>query len=86
MDAIIVAAVQISAHAEVGYLDGEVFAHQAVARSQVPMDKVQRGEVLHPRGDLSGHVAQVAVAVKWRNGVKTPPDQGSGRKNETSLT
>lgn len=69
MNAIVVTAVQVPAHAKVGDLYGEVFTHQAVACSQVSMDKVQRGQVLHPRGDLSGHVAQVAVAAEGRNRV-----------------
>lgn len=77
LDAIVVTAVQISAHAKVGYLDGEVFAYQAITRGQVPVYKVQRGEVLHPWGYLSRHVAQVAVAVGGRSSVKTAADQSS---------
>jgi len=66
LDAVVVAAVQVSAHAEVGDLYRVVLAHQAVPRGQVPMDKVQGGEVLHPRGDLRRHVAQTAEAGEQR--------------------
>jgi len=48
LDAVVVAAVQVSAHPKVGDLDGEAAVHQAVPGGQVTVHKVQRCQVLHP--------------------------------------
>lgn len=62
MDAVVVAAVQVSAHPEVSDLDGEASVQQAVPGGQVTVHKVQRGQVFHPRGDLHRHVEEVREA------------------------
>lgn len=59
LDAVVVPTVQVSAHAKVSDLYRVVFTNQAIPRGQVSMDKVQRGEVLHPRCYLSCHIAQM---------------------------
>jgi len=64
LDAIVVPAVQVAAHAEVGDLDGAAAAHQAVAGGQVPVHEVQRRQVLHARGDLHRHAHQLPVAAE----------------------
>lgn len=48
LDAVVVSAVQVPAHAKVSDLDGVVLPHQTVPRGQVSVDKVERGEVPHP--------------------------------------
>lgn len=48
LDSVVVAAVQVPAHAEVGDLDGELSVQEAVPRGQISMHKVQRRQVLHP--------------------------------------
>lgn len=49
LDAVVVTAVQISAHPKVCDFDGEASVQQAVPSSQVAVYKVQRRQVLHPR-------------------------------------
>jgi hypothetical protein len=56
LDTVIIPSVEIPAHAKVGDFDGEIFPNQAVPGGQVPMHKVQRGEITHARGDLGPHV------------------------------
>lgn len=56
LDAVVVAAVKVSAHPEVGDLDGESSVQQAVPGGQVAVHKVQGRQVLHPRRDLHRHV------------------------------
>lgn len=48
LDAVVVAAVQVSAHPKVSNLDGEAAVQQAVPGGQVPVHEVQRRQVLHP--------------------------------------
>lgn len=66
LDPVVVAGVQVAAHAEVGDLDvtpaalllsavAPLAAHQAVASRQVAVHKVEGGEEFHSRGDLAGH-------------------------------
>lgn len=62
LDAVVVAAVQVSAHPEVSDLDGEASVQQAVPGGQVTVHKVQRRQVFHPRGDLHRHVEEVREA------------------------
>ena len=62
LDAVVIAAVQVAAHAEISNLDGIVLPHQTVACSQVAVYKFERGQVLHSRGNLCRHVLQVTVA------------------------
>lgn len=45
------------------------------------MDKIQRGEVLHPRGDLSSHVTQVAIAEERRETASSAGYTKYERKN-----
>ncbi len=59
LDAVVVTAVQVSAHPKVGNLDGEATVQQAVPGGQVAVHKVQRRQVLHPRRDLHRHVKEV---------------------------
>lgn len=49
LDAVVVAAVQVPAHPEIGDLDGEASVQQAVSGCQVAVHKVQRRQVFHPR-------------------------------------
>lgn len=62
LDPVVVSSVQVSAHAEVGDLYCVVLTHEAIARGQIAVDKVERGQVLHARGDLHGHPNQFTVA------------------------
>ena len=66
LDPIVVSSIQVSAHAEVCYLDMTLAAsilsaltllppNQAVARGQVPVHKVERRQELHSRCDLARH-------------------------------
>lgn len=59
LDAVVVAAVQVSAHPEISNFDGEASVQQAVPGRQVTMHKVQRRQVFHPWGDLHRHVEEV---------------------------
>lgn len=62
LDAVVVAAVQVSAHAEVRDLDGELPVQEAVPRGQVTVDEVQRRQIFHPRRYLDRHMQQVCHA------------------------
>lgn len=48
LDAVVVAAVQVSTHPEIGDLDGEAPVQEAVPGGQVTVHEVQRRQVLHP--------------------------------------
>lgn len=62
LDPVVVSSVQVSTHAEIGYLYGVVLTHQAVAGGQVTVDKVERGQVFHTRCNLYSHPNQLTVA------------------------
>lgn len=66
LDPVVVAGVQVAAHAEVSDLDvapttlllsavAPLAPHQAVTSRQVPVHKVEGGQKFHSRGDLAGH-------------------------------
>lgn len=57
---VIVGAVDVAGHAKVPDLHHQAVADQAVAGGQVPVDKVQRGQVHHPGGDLGGDLQHLA--------------------------
>lgn len=59
LDAVVVTAVQISAHPKVCDFDSEASVQEAVSSSQVAVYKVQRRQVLHPRWDLHRHMEKV---------------------------
>lgn len=65
LDAIVVAAVQVSAHPKVGNLDGEASVQHAVPGGQVAVHKVQRLQILHPWRDLDRHVEEVGQTGGW---------------------
>lgn len=44
---VIVPSIEVPAHAEVGDFDGEIFPNQAVPCGQVPMYKVECGQIAH---------------------------------------
>lgn len=83
LDPVVIPTVEVPAHAKVCNLDGVVVPHQAVASCQIPVHKVQRCQVLHPRGDLGGHVQQVGVAAEKEN--VTKGNQGSSPTLKTWL-
>lgn len=53
---VIVVGVDIPRHAEVGDLDDQATAHQAVPCGQVTMNEPLGGQVAHPTGDLHADV------------------------------
>lgn len=83
LDPVVIPTVKVPAHAKVCNLDGVAVPHQAVASCQIPVHKVQRCQVLHPRGDLGGHVQQVGVAAVKGN--ITKKNQCSSPTLKTSL-
>lgn len=64
LDPVVVSSVQVPTHAEISDLYGVVLTHQAVAGCQIPMDKVERGEVLHTRCNLHCHANEFTVAAE----------------------
>lgn len=53
---VVIRAVDVPGHSKVSDLDHQALPHQAVSGGQVAVDEVQRGQVDHARGDLSGDV------------------------------
>lgn len=55
LDPVVVSSVEIPTHAKISNLYGVILTHQAVARCQIPVHKVERGQVLHTRCNLHSH-------------------------------
>ena len=62
LDAIVIAAVQVPAHAKVSNLNGVVLPNQTVPGSQISMDKVEGRQVLHTRRYLGRDIVEGAGA------------------------
>jgi hypothetical protein len=57
-DLVVIARVDVTAHAEVRDLHGEPGAHQAVATCQVAVYEALSCQVLHPSSDLQSYAQQ----------------------------
>lgn len=75
--AVIVGAVDIPAHAKIADLDHKSLTHQAVARGQVPMHKVQTRQVHHSGSHLASHGQQLRQAQgAWSHVLSTSQQLG----------
>jgi hypothetical protein len=69
-DLIVVAGVDVTAHAEVRDLHGEPSTHQAVATRQVAVYEALTCQVLHPSGDLESYWQQRVLATDTQIGTQ----------------
>lgn len=83
---VVVCAVDVSRHAEVPDLDHQALSHQTVAGRQVAVDKVQRCQVDHARGDLGGdlqHLRQSELTQRGHLGLLQDTSIGAVSSTDT---